>query len=577
MKHPIAWGRAVFVTSTLCLASAPLARAQTATATPAAQTATAAPASEPEDTVVLSPFVVEATEDSGYAAKSTLAGTRVRTELKDVGSAISVVTPKFLSDTNSHNSQELLTYTTGTEVRGQGGNFLGAGDSSVLDTTAYTKPVANTRVRGLAEADNLRDFFLTDIPWDSYNTGRVDLQRGANSILFGIGSPAGIINSSINPASFRNSRKVEVVVNNYGSVRFTGDFNQVILPNELAARISFLRDNTKYKQKPAFRDDSRVYAALRYDLKLFATDSAHTSFRVNFEKGTVRGNEPRYSPPYDAITPWFTQMNKSTHAWFNANNMTDAGHPADYSPWYGAAGSRIWDGVVTAFASPTATTQAYKFTASPHDNPATSNTADASNTNGSYKGIVLYNIYASNAKLPGYKIQPFKAKSLTDASIFDFYNNLLEGDNKSNFDRFRAYNFNASQTFFNNKLGFELAYDNQWSKWGYKNFFSGDAAAITTDVMTTLIDGSAGVVLAYENYGSGTVAFGGMTEPYYWATSGNTTISPVTLLGNELSFVANATAQQSPSAVPEPSTYGLMGAGALAGLGLFRRLRRQQA
>jgi uncharacterized protein YfaS (alpha-2-macroglobulin family) len=37
----------------------------------------------------LSPFCVEATEDAGYSAVSTLAGTRLRTELKDVASAIS--------------------------------------------------------------------------------------------------------------------------------------------------------------------------------------------------------------------------------------------------------------------------------------------------------------------------------------------------------------------------------------------------------------------------------------------------------------------------------------------------------
>ena len=27
-------------------------------------------------------------------------------------------------------------------------------------------------------ADNTRDFFVTDIPWDSYNVDRVDIQRG---------------------------------------------------------------------------------------------------------------------------------------------------------------------------------------------------------------------------------------------------------------------------------------------------------------------------------------------------------------------------------------------------------------
>src|SRR5437868_13981519 len=58
----------------------------------------------PEEVVVLSPFVVDASEDAGsYTAKSTLAGTRVRTDLKDVASAITVVTQKFLQDTSAKN------------------------------------------------------------------------------------------------------------------------------------------------------------------------------------------------------------------------------------------------------------------------------------------------------------------------------------------------------------------------------------------------------------------------------------------------------------------------------------------
>ncbi len=80
-----------------------------------------------------------------------------------------------------------------------------------------------------AEADNTRDFYLSDIPWDSYNVGRVDLQRGPNSILFGIGSPAGIVNSSLNPASFKDSNKVENRLDNYGSFRISADFNKVLL------------------------------------------------------------------------------------------------------------------------------------------------------------------------------------------------------------------------------------------------------------------------------------------------------------------------------------------------------------
>jgi len=441
-----------------------------------------------EEAIELSPFVIEAEEDEGYSAKNTLAGTRLRTELKDVGSAISVVTQKFLKDTNSKSSADLLVYTTGTEVAGQGGNFTGGGDGNIINDGAYVQPVANTRVRGLAAADNLRDFFLTDIPWDSYNVGRVDLQRGPNSILFGIGSPAGIINSSLNTASFRDGNKVELQVATFGSVRGTVDFNKVILKDELAVRVSALMDETNYRQKPAFRDDHRVFGALNWQPKFLAKGSARTSFRANYEKGDINGINPRLTPPMDAITPWFTSMNKATYDWRNMNEVTNRAN-ARYSPYVGAAGGRIFDGNIVTFESGSPT-QGIAFAASPYSFPSGQPPAANDPSNGSYRGITTYDNIARNLQLPGFAISPYKAKSLTDSSIFNFYDNLIEGSNRLNTSEFDAYNATINQTFLNNRIGFELAYDKQDAQWDYRNFLAWDAAAITVDLMRTLIDGS---------------------------------------------------------------------------------------
>ncbi|MBM3844128.1 MAG: hypothetical protein FJ397_12865, partial [Verrucomicrobia bacterium] len=93
----------LLVAACLCLpATLP---AQTAPA-PRPPTATAAAADDVP--VTLSPFVVEEAQDRGYAATSTLAGTRLRTDLRDVGAAISVVTSQFLLDTGSTNARDFL-------------------------------------------------------------------------------------------------------------------------------------------------------------------------------------------------------------------------------------------------------------------------------------------------------------------------------------------------------------------------------------------------------------------------------------------------------------------------------------
>ncbi|WP_378923971.1 TonB-dependent receptor plug domain-containing protein [Pelagicoccus mobilis] len=441
---------------------------------------------EDEEIFELSPFTVEGTENQGYRATSTLAGTRIRTDLKDVGSAISVITAEFLEDTNSKTTEDLLVYTTGTEVAGQGGNFAGQGDGAILNDGSHVEPVSNTRVRGLAGADNLRDFFLSDIPWDSYNVNRVDLQRGANSVLFGIGSPAGIINSSINSANFENSNKIGVEFGSFGSFRSTLDVNRVLIEDKLSVRFSALYDDKQYRQDPAFREDQRAFVALRWEPELFAADGAHTEIRANFETGDIDGINPRLSPPMDAITPWFESMDQLTVPWLNSNLLTNKAED-EYNPYLGAAGNRIWDGNVVAFNSADATSQSFAFAASGKNYPegGTNNPF-----NGSYKGIVSYNNIAKNLDLPGSVVSPYKSKSLTDASVFDFYNNLIEGENRRNSSSFDAYNVNLSQTFFDNQLGFEVVFDEQDVDWSWKHFLAWDAATISVDVMETLIDGS---------------------------------------------------------------------------------------
>ena len=60
-----------------------------------------------EDVYELSPFEVNTSESMGYLATSSLAGSRLKTELRDVSAAISVVTPEFLSDTGATNLEDL--------------------------------------------------------------------------------------------------------------------------------------------------------------------------------------------------------------------------------------------------------------------------------------------------------------------------------------------------------------------------------------------------------------------------------------------------------------------------------------
>jgi outer membrane receptor protein involved in Fe transport len=488
----------------LPLALIPRLSAQTTNApgNPSPAASEAKPVS-PDEVVELSPFVVTGEEDDGYAAKYSLAGTRLRTDIKDVGSSVSIVTAKFLADTGTTNATQLLVYTPNTEVVAPGGNFLGIGDDSKPGSVNY----GTTRVRGLTSADNTRDFYLTDIPWDSYNTGRIDIQRGPNSILFGIGSPAGIINASINHAGFKDSYKVSNTVDNFGRLRFTGDFNQTLIKNQLAIRLSLLDEHTEFQQQPAFRKDKRIFAALRYDPSFLNTSSMKTSFEANFEKGDIKQNLPRSSPPNDYLTPWFLLPDgRQTSGFRFAEGVSNDSKPDGFY-LQGAGGIVNSGGTIATYYQGQATGLSYPHNQSSAGNAYIRGIADVGTvTNYKSKGVVL-----------GAAINAWKSTTLSDRSIFDYQNILLDGDTKAEDNDFNTYNLAFRQDFLDGTLGYELAYDYQKANPSGHSFLSGGGYGIVVDVMGTLAGDANGGIddLVNPNLGKPFV-IGGTNSAWNW-------------------------------------------------------------
>src|SRR5262249_3949638 len=154
------------------------------------------------------------TKDDGYQAMSTLAGTRLNTPLKDLGAAISIYTKQFMEDIGATDSNTLMIFATSMEGAGPGGNFAGANNdinATDLDFNATRGSAQTTRARGLAAPNYTRNFFSTSIAFDSYNTDGVTVNRGPNAMLFGVGSPAGVVETPlIRPDLQRNMNKVVV-------------------------------------------------------------------------------------------------------------------------------------------------------------------------------------------------------------------------------------------------------------------------------------------------------------------------------------------------------------------------------
>lgn len=256
-------------------------------------------ASDDEEVIELSPFEVTGDNDVGYQATSTLAGTRLRTELRDIGSSISIVNEEFLRDTGSQNLEDVLIFTPNTEIGGLGGNHSGSQGANPIPAQQRGDPSGGlTRVRGLATADLTRDYFITNIPFDTFNTDRVEVQRGANSALYGLGSPGGIVNASTIKADFLGNRgRVRFETDQYGTQRYSMRYNQMI-GDKVAIRVAALSEDKGYEQKQAFLEDNRLFAAVTVKLPLGLTA------RANAEYTERLSSNPDFIPPNDGITPW---------------------------------------------------------------------------------------------------------------------------------------------------------------------------------------------------------------------------------------------------------------------------------
>lgn len=467
---------------------------------------------EEEEVIVLSPFVVEGAEDEGkYRATATLAGSRVRTDLRDIASPLSVVTSQFLQDTASTNNESLLTYTTNTEVGGLYGNWGGFGNAQgPSDRGQLLAPQRNTRVRGLDEADNTRNFFITDIPWDSYNIDRVEIQRGPNSILFGVGSPAGIINANTITARFDGmAGKVENQLSKYGSVRWVADLNLELIDDLLAIRITGLFNDQKFRQEPAFSEDKRGFATATFEPQVFPKEWAgKMSIRANYERAKIRANRPRILPPEDGISLWFED-----YAGDGVNNKIGFGKRVyDMFLWSQSGGGDPGRGSLASVANTVVNPLPYQPGMSVVDGGALNNGGigfwfingeqdpffvsrqaprgfpGALNSSGGVDNAIDIpygsalrvgglNAYAVSVdKIDEVDGRPsrfplatrgyYKDQSLTDPTIFNFYDYLIDGDNKREFQEWDANSISLSQTFLDNRLGFEFVYDSQsYSEW----------------------------------------------------------------------------------------------------------------
>ena len=241
MKHAL-----TLTLATVLSAAALPAFAQTAPAPAAAVT----PAPETEATVTLSPFQVDSSKDTGYAATNTQAGSRLNSRLLDTPSAISVMTADFLQDIGATNIDTAIGFGTNTEVNRND-------DNGGYRIRGITSSVSRSRNLFLVSGDQIR------ADSDLYNIDRVTLSRGPNAILFGNADPAGVIDVETKKADlYRNLGGYTEQLDSFGSgKRESADLNQVIIPGRFALRLDGMYQDINGFRKWSPERDKNIYLA----------------------------------------------------------------------------------------------------------------------------------------------------------------------------------------------------------------------------------------------------------------------------------------------------------------------------
>ncbi len=250
------------------------------------------------ETVMLSPFEVNA-EGRGYYAANTMSGTRLNSKVEDLASSITVITKEQMADFAMLDLNDIFLYEAGTEGTGTYTEFSVDRNGSPVDNSL--NPNSANRVRGVGPANISFGNFETSgrVPLDPSNIDAVEISRGPNSTVFGLGNAAGTVN--LQPASANVSRprtQASFRFDDWGGRRSSVDFNRVLQPGVLALRGSVVYQHDAFVRQPSGTDTTRLNGMIRYQ------PFKRTSITASHSYYNIQGRRPNTTMPRDAVTGW---------------------------------------------------------------------------------------------------------------------------------------------------------------------------------------------------------------------------------------------------------------------------------
>jgi hypothetical protein len=435
-----------------------------------------------DEVVQLTPFEVNGAEDKGYYGAHTLSGTRLNSKIEDLGASITVVTKQQMQDFALRDVNDIFLYEAGTEGTGNYTDFSVDRSGNVTDNVQSNPNNAN-RVRGIGPANTARGNYLTSgaVPIDPIDIDAVEISRGPNSSIFGLGNASGTVN--LIPATANVNRaftNVEGQVSSLGSVRSSLDLNRPVLRNKLAIRASAVWQQDEYQRKPSVSRSKRYNGMVTWHpfkyTKLRASVQYYEAFDRRPNAVTPRDGFSNWlqngSPVWDAAASTVTRNGVATFIKYNANQ---GGETAQLGPGLESPGSAVY-ARGSIFVNPDGTIGQWTVS----QNVVGGNSRYVESAPPASKGALFINNTAP----------------ITDKSIYDWSSINMAA---SNWGRTRARNFTVElEQFFvstqRNSLGMQIGWNREETAGLSRNFIGqggGSPMVVYADVNKTFVDGTA--------------------------------------------------------------------------------------
>ena len=252
-----------------------------------------------EEIVALSPFEV-VSDTKGYYAANTMSGTRFNSKLEDLASSVTVMTKEQMSDFAMLDINDIFAYTANTEGTGTYTDFSINRNGDANDNVMADPANAN-RVRGVASANyafnNIQT--MSRVPVDPIGLDSVEISRGPNANIFGLGNPSGTINMVPSAANTsRNFTTAQARGDSYDGYRFSLDANRILLKGKLAVRGQAVFQREAFQRKPSGVNTERYNGMIKYQPFKNTTITASAGYY------DANGTRPNFVPPRDFVSYW---------------------------------------------------------------------------------------------------------------------------------------------------------------------------------------------------------------------------------------------------------------------------------